>query len=177
MTVGHYIDGQWICSGESATTVSPSNGETVTEYHRSDSKLLSLAISSARRCFESDAWRSRSRLRAQFLLELADQISAVKKELSVKITLESGKIITQVRHEVQAAINGCVYYGGLARATFGRTAEFDQGQQSLCTREPIGVAAIIVPWNAPPPSRDSLRRYLMPPLSDFKSRAKRLHDD
>jgi taurine dioxygenase len=31
--------------------------------------------------------------------------------------------------------------------------------------------------DAPPPSRDSLRKYLMPPLSDFKGRAKRLHDD
>lgn len=149
MTVGHYIDGQWICAGESVTTTSPSDGETVTEYHRSDSEMLSLATSSARKCFESNAWRSRSRLRAQFLLELADQILAVKEELSVKIALESGKVITQVRHEVQAAINECVYYAGLARATFGRTAEFDEGQQSLFTREPIGVAAIIVPWNAP----------------------------
>ena len=149
MSVGHYIDGQWILSGEKVITTSPSDGETVSEYHQSDSKILRLATSSARRCFESDAWRSRSRLRAQFLLELADQISAVKEELSVKIALESGKVITQVRHEVQAAINECVYYAGLARATFGRTAEFDEGQQSLFTREPIGVAAIIVPWNAP----------------------------
>jgi len=169
MTVGHYIDGHWICSGDSVTTRSPSDGETVADYHRSDSELLSLATASARRCFETDVWRSRSRLRAQFLLDLADQISAVKEELSVKIALESGKVITQVRHEVQAAINECVYYAGLARATFGRTADFDEGQQSLFTREPIAVA--------PPPSRDSLRRYLMPPLSDFKGRAKRLHDD
>jgi len=149
MSVGHYIDGQWILSGEKVITTSPSDGETVSEYHQSDSKILRLATSSARRCFESDAWRSRSRLRAQFLLELADQISAVKEKLSVKIALESGKVITQVRHEVQAAINECVYYAGLARATFGRTAEFDEGHQSLFTREPIGVAAIIVPWNAP----------------------------
>lgn len=149
MSVGHYIDGQWILSGEKVITTSPSDGETVSEYHQSDSKILRLATSSARRCFESNSWRSRSRLRAQFLLELADQISAVKEELSVKIALESGKVITQVRHEVQAAINECVYYAGLARATFGRTAEFDEGQQSLFTREPIGVAAIIVPWNAP----------------------------
>ena len=149
MSLGHYIDGQWIFSGELVRTTSPSDGETVAEYHRSDSEILSLGITSARKCFESSAWRSRSRVRAQLLLELADQISAVKEELAVKIALESGKVITQVRHEVRAAINECVYYAGLARATFGRTAEFEEGQQSLFTREPIGVAAIIVPWNAP----------------------------
>ena len=62
---------------------------------------------------------------------------------------ENGKVITQARHEVAAAVNECRYYAGLARNNFGRTAEFDVGQQSLFTREPIGVAAIIVPWNAP----------------------------
>ena len=41
------------------------------------------------------------------------------------------------------------YYAGLARNVFGRTTETGPGKISMLTREPSGVVAVIVPWNAP----------------------------
>ena len=41
------------------------------------------------------------------------------------------------------------YYAGLARNIFGRVTEVDHHQYSMLAREPMGVAGIIVPWNAP----------------------------
>ena len=149
MTAKHFIGNAWISNGDIIYTKSPSDQSQICDYHKGSQSTLEDAIHSARTAFESDQWKSRSRLRAQFLIELADGIRSVEEQLVLMITSESGKVISQVRHEVKAAINECIYYAGLSRAQFGRVAEFDSGQQSLFTREPIGVAAIIVPWNAP----------------------------
>jgi len=149
MTVGHYINGDWRFEGEIGETKDPSTGDRVTEYHRGNEALLNEAISCARDCFEQTAWRSQARRRATMLLECADALSSCHDELAMMLSRENGKPITQAHHEVSAAINECRYYAGLARNIFGRTAEYDNGQQSLFTREPIGVAAVIVPWNAP----------------------------
>lgn len=149
MTVSHYISGQWREEGEFSTTQNPGTGEDVAPYHRGSVALLDEAIAAARACFDRGVWRAAARQRAACLLEAADRIEARRDDISMMLARENGKVITQARHEVAAAVNECRYYAGLARNNFGRTAEFDVGQQSLFTREPIGVAAIIVPWNAP----------------------------
>ena len=121
----------------------------MTPYHQGTAALLDEAVAAARACFDRGVWRAAARQRAACLLEAADRIDARRDDIALMLAHENGKVITQARHEVAAAVNECRYYAGLARNNFGRTAEFDAGQQSLFTREPIGVAAIIVPWNAP----------------------------
>ena len=149
MTVSHYISGHWHKDGELSTTRNPGTGQPVTTYHQGTVALLEEAVAAARGCFDRGVWRAAARQRAACLLEAADRIEARHDEIAMMLAQENGKVITQARHEVAAAVNECRYYAGLARNNFGRTAEFDVGQQSLFTREPIGVAAIIVPWNAP----------------------------
>lgn len=149
MSVGHFIDGAWITLGPLSTTIDPSTQDIVTEFHLGTVDLMAQAISCARNCFETSGWRAQSRRRAAMLLECADAIKARHHEIASMLARENGKPITQAHHEVSAAINECIYYAGLARNIFGRTAEYEAGQQSLFTREPIGVAAVIVPWNAP----------------------------
>jgi acyl-CoA reductase-like NAD-dependent aldehyde dehydrogenase len=51
--------------------------------------------------------------------------------------------------ETMGAISETRYYAGLARAMRGTMQETAPGNYSLFHREPAGVAAIIVPWNAP----------------------------
>jgi len=149
MAIGHFINGEWIKQGTLSETVNPSNCSPVSVFHRGSLDLMKQAIAIARRCFETTNWRAQARRRAAMLLEYADNIAARAEIIAQMLTRENGKPITQSRHEVAAAVNECRYYAGLARNIFGRTAEYDTGQQSLFTREPIGVAAIIVPWNAP----------------------------
>ncbi len=149
MAVGHYIDGCWINDGPVSTTSNPSSGEPVTEFHQGTTAIMAQAITAARNCFENTGWRAQARRRAAMLLECADAIESRQAEIAAMLANENGKAIVQAQHEVTAAVNECRYYAGLARNIFGRTAEYDAGQQSLFTREAIGVAAVIVPWNAP----------------------------
>ncbi len=149
MSVGHFIDGNWSQLGPLSVTIDPSTNAVVTEFHQGTVELMAQAIACARRCFELTPWRAQSRRRAAMLLECADALAARHDEIASMLARENGKPITQAHHEVSAAINECRYYAGLARNIFGRSAEYEAGQQSLFTREPIGVAAVIVPWNAP----------------------------
>ena len=61
----------------------------------------------------------------------------------------NGKLISEARHEVAAGASELRYYSGLARNIFGRVTELEPGLMATLGREPLGVAAIIVPWNAP----------------------------
>jgi acyl-CoA reductase-like NAD-dependent aldehyde dehydrogenase len=65
------------------------------------------------------------------------------------LAIETGKPIRAARGELAGTISEMRYYAGLARSLTGRMLEVEPGIYSLLSREPAGVAGIIVPWNAP----------------------------
>ena len=147
----HWIAGQWVGSQDESTAEStnPSTGDVLGTF--ADAKLADgeAAISAARECFETSGWAHQPRLRAQILLKFADKLEAAKSDVAAALARENGKLIGEATHEVAAGISEARYYAGLARNIFGRVTEVDQGQFSMLAREPMGVAGIIVPWNAP----------------------------
>lgn len=145
----HWIDGKWMVEGPQRSTVSVYSGESNGAYFDGDAQTAERAILTARRAFERNSWGHQPRRRAAVLNELADAIAARADEIAHAIAIENGKIIAHCRHETAAAISEARYYAGLARAIFGRVTEVDEGKQSILAVEPIGVASIIVPWNAP----------------------------
>jgi len=145
----HWIDGRWLGVGSTRTTIDVYKGTEHATYHAGEVDEAERAIAAARRSFEHSVWAHSPRLRAQVLLELADAIEARRDEIARAIAIENGKVEPHCIHETNAAISECRYYAGLARAIFGRVTEIDEGKQSILSQEPIGVAAIIVPWNAP----------------------------
>ena len=145
----HWIGGDWLAEGSVLPTVAVYDGTDSGTYHDGDAATAEAAIATARVAFERSGWAHQPRLRAAVLLELADAIAARAEEIARAIAVENGKVIAHCRHETAAAISEARYYAGLARAIFGRVTEVDEGKQSILASEPIGVAAIIVPWNAP----------------------------
>ena len=148
-TVRHWIEGAWTEGGPVANTVAVYSGEDHARFLMGGSDEAQAAITVARRMFDRSNWAHSPRLRAQVLFELADAIRARKDEIARHIAIENGKVLAHCVHETNAAISEARYYAGLARAIFGRVTEVDEGKQSIFAHEPVGVAAIIVPWNAP----------------------------
>jgi betaine-aldehyde dehydrogenase len=148
-TACHFINGDWITAGTAHQTVDVYRGTAHARYFMGDGAVAEQAIAAARNAFERSAWAHTPRLRAQLLLELADAITARRDEIARAIAVENGKVLAHCLHETDAAASEARYYAGLARAIFGRVTEIDAGKQSIFAREPVGVAAIIVPWNAP----------------------------
>ena len=147
----HWIRGEWVESadGARAESVNPSTGEVLGAFADAGAGDADAAITAARWTFEHTAWAHQPRVRAQALLEFADRLERNKADIARALARENGKLIGEAAHEVAAGISELRYYAGLARNIFGRVAEVDHHQYSMLAREPMGVAGIIVPWNAP----------------------------
>ncbi len=145
----HWIAGEWVAEGEIRHTIDAASGDQHKPFYFGDGDITRRAIGAAREVFEQSSWAHSPRLRSQVLFDIADAIESCGEEIAHAIAIESGKVIHHCIAEMRAAVSECRYYGGLARGIFGRVAEIEEGSQSIFTREAIGVAGIIVPWNAP----------------------------
>ena len=144
----HWIAGEWSGTAD-AVTHDVYRGDDFARYPMGGQAEAERAIAVAREVFDRSTWAHNPRLRAGVLHELADAIAARRDEIARAIAVENGKVLSHCVHETNAAISESRYYAGLARSIFGRVTEIDVGKQSIFAHEPIGVAAIIVPWNAP----------------------------
>lgn len=147
----HWIAGRWVDSvgGGEADSFNPSTGAKLGRFADAELADGEAAINAASQALEDSNWSHQPRLRAQVLLEFADRLEANKARIAQALAAENGKLVADSGHEVSAAISELRYYAGLARNIFGRISEVDQNQFSMLAREPMGVAGIIVPWNAP----------------------------
>ena len=146
----HYIAGDWVAGeGPMGDSVNPATYETLGRFHPGSAALAEEAARVARETFFGTSWAQSPRLRAQALFEIADRLEAAKDEIADLVVLENGKIRAEAIGETMGAISETRYYAGLARNIRGTMQETAPGNMSLFHREPAGVAAIIVPWNAP----------------------------
>ena len=147
----HYIDGQWVKGDdcELVQSFDPATGDVIGHYVTGSVELTNQAIAAARHAFEHTLWSSSPRLREQALLALADAIEREKNDLISLIMTENGKLKGEATFEVLTSVSECRFYAGLARTQFGRTLESEPDTFSLLNVEAAGVAAVIVPWNAP----------------------------
>ncbi len=145
----HYINGQWVDEGELQPTFDPATGNKIGLWRIGSAALAEQAIYAAKNAFFNGVWAQSPRMRAAVLLEFADRLEARRDEFIDLIAKENGKILAQAAGEMDISISETRYYAGLARNIFGRMIECEPGHTSYLSREPAGVAAIIVPWNAP----------------------------
>jgi phenylacetaldehyde dehydrogenase len=151
------IDGKRVesSSGETFATVNPATGEVLAHVARGNAADIDLAVAAARRAFEDRAWRSLSAYdRGNLLLRLADLIERYADDLAVLECLDNGKPAHLARLvEVEGSIKTFRYFGGWPTKFGGETLPVSPrgGAQILnyTTREPVGVAGLIVPWNYP----------------------------
>lgn len=149
MIAGHLIGGEWLSDGATAESLNPADGTPVGRYALGSRALAEQACAAAREAFETTPWAASPRQRAAVLLEFADRLEAEVETVADLVVAENGKLRAEAVGETRAAVSEARYYAGLARTVLGRTLEPSPGAFSVMTREAAGVAAIIVPWNAP----------------------------
>lgn len=145
----HWIDGKWHDSGQKRESFNPATGEVIGHYNDGGAEEAQAAITAARRAFDQTDWSRQRELRARVLNELADRLEERQEEFISMLTREHGKIRSDATFEVVLSIPKLRYYAALALADYGRSAEVRPGAYSFTLRQAIGVAGIIVPWNAP----------------------------
>lgn len=96
-------------------------------------------------------WRALSGpTRAEHLYRWAEAIAARHEALAQAVAREVGKPITEARGEVARCINLLRYYAGEAVRAIGEVIPSQSaGSLQFTLREPLGVVALITPWNFP----------------------------
>jgi acyl-CoA reductase-like NAD-dependent aldehyde dehydrogenase len=145
----HWIDGRWRDSAEHKDSINPATGEVIGGYALAGEDEARDAVAAALRAFRETNWRHDRALRSRVLHEMAERFEAHAADLTQLMSIEVGKVVPEAAFEVGMAAPGLRYYGALVRTEYGRVAEWEPGHFSLLVREPIGVAGISVPWNAP----------------------------
>ena len=149
----HYIDGAWIDSLTASASIGdaldPATSEVAAHYADGTIAEADAAIAAAQRANSHTTWPHSPRLRADVLLRFADRLEARKEEIADWLVILNGKLRREALGEITAGVSELRYYAGLARNLFGRILQVEPGCHSSLEREPAGVAAIILPWNAP----------------------------
>jgi betaine-aldehyde dehydrogenase len=145
----HWIDGRWRDSAEHLDSINPATGDVIARYARAGESEAREAVAAALASFRQTNWKNDRSLRSRVLLEMAERFETHAAELTQLVSLEIGKVAADATFEVSIAASGLRYYGALVLTEHGRASEWAPGHFSLLVREPIGVAGISVPWNAP----------------------------
>jgi 2,5-dioxopentanoate dehydrogenase len=151
-TYKNFIGGEWVGSGTANTfqTRNPANlDESVAEYPASGRPEARQALDAATSSF--NGWAGQTPVaRGRVLSQAAVVLGGRRKELAELLTREEGKTLAEATGEVQRAIDIFRFYGGVSYTLGGQTLPHDLPGNFLFTRrEPLGVVALITPWNFP----------------------------
>ena len=145
----HWIGGQWLDSGERRESINPATGEVIGKYVRGGRKEAELAVNAALRAFRETEWKDNRKLRARVLNEMAARFEARAEDLAQLLATENGKILPHARFETGTVPFNLRFNAAHVLTDYGRATELDGESLSIVIRQPIGVAGIFAPWNAP----------------------------
>jgi len=146
------IDGEWLPAetGKTFAVHNPATGEDIARVAKADTPDVDRAVRAAHRAFEDGPWsRLRPPERARLLFTVARLIREQLEEIATLETQNVGKPIRDSRDEVGTAADCFEYYAGAIPRIFGETIPVASPGLDFTLREPIGVVALIVPWNFP----------------------------
>lgn len=151
-TYQNFIGGEWIAaqSGQTFTTINPADTrDQVAQYPLSAQADTQAAIAAAKAAFPG--WSAQTPVaRGRILSKASQLLEARKPELAKLLTREEGKTLAEATGEVQRTADIFRFFGGLSYTLGGQTIPHDLPGNLLYTRrEPLGVVALITPWNFP----------------------------
>jgi acyl-CoA reductase-like NAD-dependent aldehyde dehydrogenase len=149
---GHVVVGGALCAPITAATFKLENPADLSEIGfvpRCGKEDVERAVNAAQEAFAG--WRRlAARQRGDMLRQIADAIEQEAESLARLLCLETGNaLVTQARPEVAAMVEMLRLFAGLGSELKGKTLPWDFGHLCYTTRDPLGVVAAIIPWNAP----------------------------
>lgn len=150
----HFIAGHWQAQqdGTRIPVLNPADERQIGEIAAGTAHEVDAAVSAARAAFDHPGWRAMSAARReQLLLHLADLVERQADEIAAMETLDNGMPFAHARGAVAGAVSAIRYNAGWVRRLGGETVPVSVpgDWHGYTTRDPLGVAALIVPWNAP----------------------------
>lgn len=144
-----FVDGRWLGGRARTNVTNPATNAVIGAVPRLDEGAVVEAVAAASRAL--GPWRRLlPQERADLLLTFYALICDAKEELARLMTLEQGKPLAESRGEIDYGASFVRWFAEEARRTYGQTLPSHlPGKRLWTTREPVGVAACVTPWNFP----------------------------
>lgn len=145
---GKYIDpinGQWM------ETVDPYRGEPWAYVPRSDSADVDAAVKAASEAMSRGPWAEMSASeRGRLMYKLAELVEANAERLAEIEVRDNGKLLSEMRAQLNYHPQWWRYFGGLADKIEGGVVPIDKKNTfAFTSREPVGVVGALTAWNSP----------------------------
>lgn len=150
------IGSEWLesTSGNWRDVIDPGTGEVFAQVAEADEADVERAARTARVAFDGGEWANLPGPdKAQLLWRIGDLLENVRDELAELESRNQGMPLVRARSSISSVARVFRYYAGAADRINGRSSDLTLGKDLPChcyTRmDPIGVAGLILPWNAP----------------------------
>jgi aminomuconate-semialdehyde/2-hydroxymuconate-6-semialdehyde dehydrogenase len=152
--IQNYIDGKYVPGVREFADVNPADGSVIAQVGEADQELVDQAVQAARRALRGEWGRHGIRERVDRLQKVADAIDARFDEFVAAEVADTGKPVALAsRLDVpRAAANFRIFADVIKTASLESfQTETPDGKSALnyAIRKPLGVVAIITPWNLP----------------------------
>ncbi|MGW0574402.1 aldehyde dehydrogenase family protein [Streptomyces sp. NPDC002920] len=149
-----HAGGEWSAAGSGATReiIDPADGRPFAVVAEGDDKDTDLAVAAARRAFDSGDWpRTPAAERAALLRRVADLLVRDRERLGLLESRDAGKTLEEGRVDIDCVADAFRYFADLvAGEAPGRVVDAGTADvHSVVVHEPVGVCALITPWNYP----------------------------
>ena len=136
--------------GATLEVIEPATADAMGTVASAGPEDATRAVDIAHRAFEDGAWpRMSARERGRLLTKASLAIRDRQEELATLEARNGGKPISSARAEIDIVANVFEYWGGAANKITGETIPIPPPGIDLTLREPVGVCALITPWNFP----------------------------
>ena len=148
-----FVDGAWGPGAQGAhdDVVDPYDQGVLARVDVAGPADVDRAVQAARAAFDTGPWpRTPAAERGALLARVADLLARDKEQIARVETLDTGKTLVESRIDVDDVVAVFRYYAGLAGQDAERRVDVGRPEVvSRVVREPVGVCALITPWNYP----------------------------
>lgn len=146
----NYINGVWADHRKDFESLNPATEKPIGSFPQSSQQEVDTAVKDARQAFQT--WRKVSRVNRGELLKKVAQLVEGKyfDRLCEAISIETGKNYNESVAEVNEALHMAEYAWGCAKQPYGEMIASELADKdAYMLRKPVGVVAIVSPWNFP----------------------------
>jgi aldehyde dehydrogenase (NAD+) len=145
-----YINGEFADGEARFESIDPATGRAWAEMPEAREADVDRAVGAAHNALYGGAWpRLTATQRGKLLYKLADLVAANAQKLAELETRDTGKIIRETSAQIAYVADYYRYYAGIADKIEGSYLPIDKPDMDVwLRREPIGVVAMVVPWNS-----------------------------
>ncbi|KVN26508.1 2-hydroxymuconic semialdehyde dehydrogenase [Burkholderia stagnalis] len=149
MTIKHWIDGREVASRDTFATLNPATGDVITEVASGGEAEVDAAVRAAKEAFPKWA-NTPAKERAKLMRKLGELIEKNVPMLAALETQDTGLPIAQTSKQlIPRASENFNFFAEVCVQMNGRTYPVDDQMLNYTLYQPVGVCALVSPWNVP----------------------------